>query len=106
MNELLAPLWRLLGLEDGAEEALLTLLRSQAEAEALAITRRKVLPEALKGAVLDLAVLRWNRRGLEGESERAEGGVTSRMEALPEDLRRQLRSYTLAKAGVGKCGEE
>ena len=53
--------------------------------------------------MIDLAVLRYNRRGLEGESERAEGGVTARMEALPEDIRRQLRRYTLATAGVKRC---
>ncbi len=104
-GESLAALKTLLGLENDGEDGLLAVLLSQAEAEALAITGRSELPDGLCGAVIDLAVLRYNRRGLEGESERGEGGVTSRMDALPGDLKMQLRRYTLAKAGVMKCGQ-
>ena len=102
MNEMLNTLRTLLGLNSG-EDRLLTALLSQAEAEVLAVTGRTELPEGLRGAVIDLAVMRYNRRGTEGESLRTEGGVTAQMEALPEDIRRQLRQYTLAKAGVKRC---
>ena len=103
MQNLLPTLRTLLGVENESEDGLLAVLLAQAEATALAITGRTALPDGLAGAVLDLAVIRYNRRGLEGESERAEGGVTAKMDALPEDLRRQLRRYTLAKAGVTRC---
>ena len=103
MNDSLIALRAILGIEGEGEDVLLGVLLAQAEAAALAVTGRTELPEGLRGAVIDLAVLRYNRRGMEGESERAEGGVTARMEALPEDIRRQLRRYTLATAGVKRC---
>ena len=53
-----------------------------------------------------MAVIRYNRRGMEGETARAEGGVTAHVEALPEDIRRQLRQYTLARPGVTRCDPE
>jgi len=104
MNDMLNVMRTVLGIEDDGQDALLGVLLAQAEAEALAVTGRETLPEGLRGAVVDLAVMRYNRRGTEGESRRTEGGVTSVMEALPEDIRRQLRRYTLAEAGVKRCG--
>ncbi len=101
----LSRLRTLLGLEDTEEDGLLAVLLMQSEALALAVTGRRELPEGLVPAVIELAVLRYNRRGLEGESARTEGGVTARMDALPEDIRRQLRTYTLARAGVKTCAE-
>ena len=106
MNEMLNTLRTLLGIEDDGEDALLSVLLAQAEAEALAITGRKTLPDGLRGAVVDLAVIHYNRRGTEGENQRTEDGVTAKMDALPEDIRRQLRQYTLAKAGVKRCEAE
>ena len=106
MEDLLIALRAILGIVNDGEDALLRVLLSQSEAAALALTGRTELPEGLRGAVVDMAVLRYNRRGLEGETERAEGGVTSRMEALPEDIRRQLRQYALARTGVKRCGSE
>ena len=106
MTEMLNTLRTLLGIEDDGEDALLRVLLAQAEAEALAITGRETLPDGLRGAVVDLAVIRYNRRGTEGENQRTEVGVTAKMDALPEDIRRQLRQYTLAKAGVKRCETE
>ena len=106
MNGMLSTLRTLLGIEDDGEDALLGVLLSQAQAAVLGITGRTELPEALQGAVVDLAVMRYNRRGTEGESQRTEGSVTSKMDALPEDIRKQLRQYTLAKAGVKRCEAE
>ena len=106
MTEMLTILRTILQIEDDGEDALLRVLLAQAEAEALAITGRETLPDRLRGAVVDLAVIRYNRRGTEGENQRTEGGVTAKMDALPEDIRRQLRQYTLAKTGVKRCEAE
>ena len=103
MDELIPALRILLGLEDDGEDDLLSVLLEQAMWTVLTVTGRDVVPPALLGAVLDLAVLRYNRRGLEGESRRSEGGVTADIEALPEDILRQLRAMTLARAGIRRC---
>ena len=104
MEDMLAVLRALLGIEGMGEDALLGVLLSQARAALLVVTGRTELPDGLKGAVIDLAVLRYNRRGTEGETLRTEGGVTAQMEALPEDIMRQLRQFMLARTGVRRCG--
>ena len=106
MTEMLNTLRALLGTENNGEDALLGVLLSQAQAAVLNITGRTQLPEELRGVVVDMAVIRYNRRSMEGETERAEGGVTARMEALPEDIMRQLRRYMLARPGVKRCDPE
>ena len=83
MNEMLSTLQTILGAAEG-EEALLGVLLSQAEATVLAVTGREELPEGLRGAVIDLAAMRYNRRGTEGESARTEGGVTEIVIRLPQ----------------------
>ena len=55
-------------------------------------------PEALEAAQLALAAAAYNRMGMEGERDHGEGGVTRSVDALPEDIRRQLNPYRLAKA--------
>ncbi len=104
MEDMLAVLRALLGIEGTGEDALLGVLLSQARAAVLAVTGRTELPDGLRGVVIDLAVMRYNRRGTEGESLRTEGGVTAQMEALPEDIMRQLRQFMLARPGVRRCG--
>ena len=49
------------------QDTLLTALLEDAEQYALGYTGRSVLPAALEGAVLELAILRYRRRGMEGE---------------------------------------
>ena len=45
-----------------------------------------------------LALVLYNRRGVEGELKRAEGDVVSWFEALPEIIRLQLRPFRNARA--------
>ncbi len=98
---LLPRLKALLGRDGCEEDALLTALLHQAAGTALAVTGRETLPPALTPAVLDMAVMRYNRLGTEGEASRAEGGVTVRVEELPKSIQKTLRRYTLAQAGFG-----
>ena len=83
---------------DAADEALLRDLLSDAEQYILAYTGRDEVPEALEGVQVALAAIAYNRMGMEGESSHSEGGVSRSAEALPEDLRRVLNAFRLAKA--------
>ena len=106
MTDLVPDLKTILGQEDDTEDGLLAVLLAQAQAEAQAITGRTSLPDGLRSAVIDLAVLRYNRRGLEGEAQRSEGGVSAQIDALPVPLRKVLKRYTLAGVGVMSCEAE
>lgn len=70
-----------------------------AEQDILRETNRKLLPASLLSAQLDIAVIRINRMGTEGETSRSEGGISSSFESLPDYLRKLVSSYRLA--GVG-----
>ena len=78
------------------QNELLTALLEDAEQYALGYTGRSVLPAALEGAALELAILRYRRRGMEGETAH-EGGLQTTMEGLPSALEKLLNRYRRAK---------
>lgn len=85
-------------LPDAQDDALLTDLLSQAEAFILSYTRRDILPAALQDAQVELAAVLFNRMGMEGETNHAEGSVTRTAEGLPEELKRWLNPWRLARS--------
>ena len=86
LNEMLLRLHRRLGISTGAQDELLTDLLADANALMLAYLNRAELPAALENAQCQLAVLLYNRLGMEGERARSEGGVTLTVDTLPEDV--------------------
>ena len=85
---------------DAQNEALLQDMLDDAESFILAYTGRSEIPEALKGAQVQLAAAFYNRLGMEGEEKHAEGSISRTTDAVPEEIRRQLNGYRLVK-GVG-----
>lgn len=68
--------------------------------EALMVyTNRDSVPKALEGVQLDLAVIRYNQRGIEGESSHSEGGISRSISSLPAETRALLDNWRLAKTG-------
>lgn len=82
---------------DAKDEALLGDLLGEAGSFLRAYTGRSVLPEALEDAQVRVAAILYNRMGMEGEASHGEGGITRTAEALPEDLKRWLNAWRLAK---------
>lgn len=80
------------------DDALLEDLIADAGRMICAYTQRPAVPQALEAAQLELAVMLFNRMGMEGESSHGEGSVTRTVDSLPEHLRRQLNPWRLAKA--------
>ena len=81
----------------GEDPETLLLLLEDAEGMLLACTGRQHLPAALLAAQVQLAVVLYNRRGAEGQTAHSEGGVARTMESMPEEIRRQIAPYRLAK---------
>lgn len=86
-----------LGLTDTANDSLLAQYLTDAEYFILGVTGQSVLPAALEGAQIDIAVSYWGKRGAEGESAHSEGGVSVTYESLSPALQALLRAYTLAR---------
>lgn len=80
-----------------APDALLYSLLSDADALIRALTWRDQVPSGLENARLRLAVIFFNRMGMEGESDHAEGDVRRAQQDLPDALRREICAYRLAK---------
>ena len=80
-----------------ATDALLSSLLDDASSLIRALTLREEVPEGLQNALLRAAVIFYNRRGMEGEKEHAEGDIRRAATDLPEALRREIFSYRLAK---------
>lgn len=93
----LEKLKRRLGLEDDSKDALLSDLLTDAQQYVIAYTGRATVPDALRGTVLELAAMQYNRLGLEGESSHSEGGVSITVEGLPQSVRQLLNRCRLAK---------
>lgn len=84
-------------LPDAKDEALLNDLLAEAGAFICAYTRRPAVPAQLEDAQVRVAAILFNRLGMEGESAHGEGGVTRTAALLPEDLRRWLNGWRLAR---------
>ena len=82
---------------DATQNELIGQYIKDAEYFILGITGQPVLPVALEGAQIDIAVGAWGKRGAEGESSHSEGGVSVTYDALPPALQALLRAYTLAR---------
>lgn len=72
----------------------------EAEDEVKDITRRDTVPERLDSEVVLLAIIKYNRRGAEGEGSRGEGGISRAFDDLPISSQKRIESYR--KVGVVK----
>lgn len=96
---MLEKLKLLLGITGGEKDALLVLLLEKAEGYTLNYCGIDARPAALDGVVLDLAVIYYNRMGIEGEQSRSEGSVSRSLFAgdIPPGLTAQLNRYRKAR---------
>lgn len=95
-KELLSALRLRLPEQEKADDALLISLLSDAAALIRALTWREEVPPGLQNAQVRLAVILFNRMGMEGEKEHAEGDVRRAADDLPDALRREIFSFRRA----------
>ena len=96
-QEMLASLRTRLPDAGNASDALLLSLLRDAAALIRALTWRSSVPPELENAQLRLAVIFFNRMGMEGETDHTEGDVRRSQQDLPDALRREICAYRLAK---------
>lgn len=83
---------------ENVNNALLTELVKESIAQVLDYTGQKKLVGSMDIYVKKLAVINYNRLGIEGETQRSEGGITNYLETgIPKDIRQGLNRYRIAK---------
>ena len=83
---------------ENTNNALLSELVKESIAQVLDYTGQKKLVGSMDIYVKKLAVINYNRLGIEGETQRSEGGVTNYLETgIPKDIRQGLNRYRIAK---------
>lgn len=88
----------LLGIQDNSKDMLLDMLLGDAAEDLMAWCNRPEIPSGLESAQRQLAVIRYNMMGIEGQTSHSEGGVSRAFEELPASLRATIAQYRLAKA--------
>lgn len=78
-------------------ETLINSLLTEAEAQILSLTGREALPPQLDYTQIKLAVIAYNRLGIEGQSAYSEGGVSLSVDSIPEAIRAEIAPYRLAR---------
>nr|WP_288232381.1 phage head-tail connector protein [uncultured Anaerostipes sp.]DAZ10554.1 MAG TPA: Head Tail Connector Protein [Caudoviricetes sp.] len=87
-----------------SDEELLSLLLEFSEQDLLRETKRTRLPDVFTGATLELAVIKYNRIGTEGETSRSQGGISTSFSDMPANIQKLVMDYRLARVG-GKVYE-
>nr|WP_304676904.1 phage head-tail connector protein [uncultured Lactobacillus sp.] len=83
---------------ENTNNVLLTELVKESIAQVLDYTGQKKLVGSMDIYVKKLAVINYNRLGIEGETQRSEGGITNYLETgIPKDVRQGLNRYRIAK---------
>ena len=78
------------------EQAVCATLLEDAAALICALTWRKEVPAELENAQVRLAVVFYNRMGMEGEKDHQEGDVKRSVTDLPGALRKEIFSFRRA----------
>lgn len=90
-------------LEDDTQDGILILLLEDVSSDLLSWTNRTRLPATLESTQRQIAVIRYNMQGVEGQTAHSEGGVSRTFDELPQSIRTTLNQYRLAK--VVRYGE-
>lgn len=80
-------------LGDMDEDNLLNLYLEDAENEILELTHLDKIPSNLLSTQIDLAIIMYNKQGIEGQTSHSEGGISrSFEEGIPESIMKKIRS--------------
>lgn len=95
------------GAGDGGQDQLLSAYLLDAEQYIQACTHRRSLPPELEGACVRLALMLYNRQGMEGERSHAEGGVNRAIgeDDVPAFVRDQLAAWRLTPVAARSKGD-
>ena len=80
-----------------SDEELLSLLLTMAEEKVLSLAWRTKMIYPLKPAVREWATVAYNRLGMQGETSRSEGGISSAFAEIPKEIEETIKRYRLVR---------
>ena len=92
-EEMLESLKIRLGVQDSAQDTLMTAYLSDAGAQIIALSGREKVIAELENAQVRLAAVLYAKRGAEGETQRQEGDVSRTFQNIPDDIMAEISAY-------------
>ncbi|MCY9513311.1 phage head-tail connector protein [Paenibacillus apiarius] len=83
--------------DDESQDDDLTLLLEDVATDLLTWTNRTKLPSDLESVQRQIAVIRYNMQGVEGQTAHSEGGVSRSFDDLPQSIRDVINQRRLLK---------
>ena len=78
---------------DTSQDGLLKLFLEDAESEILELTHLDQLPNKLLSSQVELAIIYYNKLGIEGQTSHSEGGISrSYKDGIPDNIMKKIRS--------------
>lgn len=87
-----------LGIKDSVGGDSLQLILDDVRDDILAWTNRATLPVTLESTQRQIAVIRYNMQGVEGQTSHSEGGISRSFDDLPPSIQKTITQYRLLKA--------
>ncbi|MEG0153699.1 MAG: phage head-tail connector protein [Cellulosilyticaceae bacterium] len=82
-----------LNIQDKSQDAFLTYLLQDTLEYFLHYTNLPVLPKGCNQLIIQLALIRYNSTGNEGESSRSEGDISRSFNSFPKHIQLQINQY-------------
>ena len=87
-----------LGIKTIEEDDSLQLILDDVKDDILIWTNRATLPVTLESTQRQIAVIRYNMQGIEGQTSHSEGGISRSFDLLPQSIQNTLNQNRLLKA--------
>ncbi|MCM1564920.1 MAG: phage head-tail connector protein [Dehalobacter sp.] len=81
-----------IALADSAKDDLLNLYLTDAEELIIELSHMDAVPTSLSAVQVDLAIIAFNKQGIEGQTAHSEGGISRTFEDIPESMLKKIRS--------------
>lgn len=81
-----------LGINDTGQDALLQEYLDDAEEFILDTTHKDIIPDKLLRTQVELAIIYYNKQGIEGQTSHSEGGISRNFSDIPESILKKIRS--------------
>lgn len=80
-------------LTDTSEDDLLQMYLDDANDYISSQTHLDAIPTALLTTQVELAIIYYNKQGIEGQTAHSEGGISRSFEGVPESITKKIRAY-------------
>jgi hypothetical protein len=82
-----------ISINDTSKDGLLLDYLEDAEETILDLTHLDAIPDKLLRTQVELAIIYYNKQGIEGQTSHSEGGISRSFEDMPESMLKKIKSF-------------